>query len=154
MKSKILHYFLLFSLFTSCAPKINLTQTPLSNGLLKIIPVSYIETNYVTPIGKKLVTMDLIFLNYSENIILFDADELFLIDKNSQEYRVESISGIRHDDNGKIFWNIKGNSKFEKKVEFIIGENVEPLGLRYGNKQIKLSPTLAIIHFGFRLHQS
>lgn len=144
MKNKILHCILFLTLFLSCAPKIYLTQTPLSNGQIKIIPISYTRTNYVTPIGIELVTMDLIFLNYSENNILFDADELFLIDKNKREYRVESISGIRHDENGKIFWNIKGKTKFEKKFEFIVGENVGLLGLRLGNKQIKLSPTIPI----------
>lgn len=144
MKSKILHYILFLTLFLSCAPKISLTQTPLSNGQIKIIPISYTRTNYVTPIGTELITMDLIFLNYSENNVPFDADELLLIDKNKREYRVESISGIRHDENGNIFWNIEGKTKFDKKLEFIVGENVELLGLRLGNKQIQLSPTVPI----------
>ncbi len=131
-------YFLVFALFSSCVPKIRLLQTPLSEGQLKIIPLSYTKTNYVTPFGKELITLDVVFLNYSDESFSFDADELYLFDTKDQEYRVEFISGIRHDDNGKIIWTIKGKAKHEKRVKFITDENVELAGLRLGSNKIKL----------------
>jgi hypothetical protein len=78
--------------------------------------------------------------NYSKEPILLDFDNMFLIDSNGYSNRVEFVSGMKHDENGKILWTIPPASKFEKRLEFIVDDHVDVSELKLFDEKIKLLP--------------
>lgn len=128
----------LFLIFISCASTVDLVKIPLTNNKLTIIPKSYSRSNNVTPAGKELLTLGVTIFNNSKESFLLDLDNIYLIDNKGNKSRVEFVSGIKHDKNGKILWNIPPISKYDKNLEFIIDDQVDVSELTFLDKKIKL----------------